>query len=477
MAPARVRWLIAGAFHPTPTGQRFPLTADTFGERLALATRGLSVTVKDRLGAGDASTYALQFDGLDAFSLSSVIESQPDLRALRALHEALSGTRPLAPEEAARLQATVGTGRLAEALNQARRSSPDARGAALSLLEEALFSTAKDLLQHPLVARLESAWRGLHWLWTHCPPHSGMGIEVLDVAPSGLEDALTASLEGPPLHCPDACFLVDGSGAPGTLSRWAALGEQASVPMVVALPLSLGDEGQRLASERDFHLPEAWSQLRADETSRWLCAAVNPVVVKAERQGTVRRECFTSPVFAVAALLAASFRDTHAFARLVGAGSATRAPAVWRPRGEGAPLATEVGLSLREQERLASRGLLGVSGWPDSDGVNLVAAPTVHAGRDATPLPAQLLTGRIVRMALELAERLPAQATREEVSAVCTRAAEAFLPTGTTKGGCELHGQIVPTGRGERGLHLRATLRPELAGTPLRLEFTVPLRG
>ena len=57
-------------------------------------------------------------------------------------------------------------------------------------------------------------------------------------------------------------------------------------------------------------------------------------------------------------------------------------------------MATEVGLSLREQERLAARGLAGVSGWWDSDAVLLAAAPTVYGGRDVTPLPAQLLTGR-----------------------------------------------------------------------------------
>jgi type VI secretion system protein ImpC len=195
----------------------------------------------------------------------------------------------------------------------------------------------------------------------------------------------------------------------------------------------------------------------------------------AEQHGEVRRECFTSPSLAVATLLAASFRDTRTFARVVGAGSGTRAPAVWRPQG-GSTVATEVGLSLREQERLAARGLLGVSGWWDSNSVLLAKAPTVYGGRDATVLPAQLLTGRILRLALEVTERLPAGASPDAVAAVFSRAAEAFLSTGTGRA-CQLHGQVVPTGNGERAVHVRASVRPELAGTHLQLEFTLPLRS
>jgi type VI secretion system protein ImpC len=120
--------------------------------------------------------------------------------------------------------------------------------------------------------------------------------------------------------------------------------------------------------------------------------------------------------------------------------------------------------------------LVGVSGWWDSDAVLLAAAPTVYGGRDATSLPAQLLTGRIVRLAQEIAERLPAGASPDAVSAVFTRAAEAFLPTGPGRA-CQLHGRVVPTGNGERGVHVSASLRPELAGTHVQLELTLPLPG
>ncbi|HEX8819630.1 MAG TPA: type VI secretion system contractile sheath large subunit [Archangium sp.] len=463
----RVRWLVAGAFLPSPSGRRFPLTADAFAEHFGRAARGLSVTVQDRIGSGDASTYEVSFDGLEGFRLSRVVDSLPDLRALRHLHDALSGARTLGPEEATRLKSVVGGGRLAlsvaEALRGAR-SPEDARRAVLARIEEALFATARDLLEHPLVKRLESTWRGLHWLWTHCPASAGMDIEVLDLESHQFLEGLTRSLDVPPLQRPDACFILDASADMDTLRRLAALGEEAWLPMVVAVP-----------NEKTEPLPaQAWNELRAEETSRWLCAALNPVVMMAEQQGEVRRECFASPVLAVAALLAASFRDTRTFARVVGPGSGTRAPAVWRPQG-GSTVATEEGFSLREQERLAARGLLGVSGWWDSDSVLLTKAPTVYGGRDATVLPAQLLTGRILRLALEVTERIPAGASPDAVAAVFTRAAETFLSTGTGRS-CQLHGQVVPTGNGTKGVHVRASVRPELAGTHLQLEFTLPLR-
>ncbi len=464
----RVRWLVVGAVLPVPSGRRFPLTADVFAEHLQRATSGLSVTVQDRIGSGDASTHEVSFDGLEAFTLSQVVESVPDLRALRNLRDALAGARTLGPEEAARLKSVVGGGRLATAVAEAPRGarSPDeARRAVLTCIEEALFDTARDILQHPLVARLESTWRGLHWLWTHCPPSAGMDIEVLDVEPHQLVEGLTRSLDVPPLQRPDACFILEANADMDTLRRLAALGEEAWLPVVVAVP-----------NEKTEPLPEeAWNRLRTEETSRWLCAALNPVVMMAEQQGEVRRECFASPTLAVASLLAASFRDTRTFARLVGPGSGIRAPAVWRPQAT-STLATEVCLSLREQERLAARGLSGVTGGWDSSSVLLAKAPTVYGGRDATPLPAQMLTGRIVRLAQELTERLPAGTSPDRVAAAFSKAAEAFLSTGTGHS-CQLHGQVVPTGNGTRSVHVRASVRPELAGTHLQLEFTLPLRG
>lgn len=461
----RVRWLVAGAFLPSPSGCRFLFSADSFAAQLSRAARGLNVAVPDRLGASDSNAYTVSFDGLGAFQLSQVVDSIPELRDLWVLRDAVASGRAPDPEVTSRLAATVGRGRLASALAEAFRGPrlpQDARATAISVIDEALFGTARDILQQPVFARLESAWRGVQWLHEHCPDDAGMDIEVLDVGPDRLLDALTTELDVRAIQRPDACFILEPITDVGTLQRLAALGEQAWLPMVVAVPPALPEMGA-----------DAWARLRREEASRWLCAVANPVVAMAEQHGPVRRECFTSPALAMAALLSASFRDTGTFARLVGPGSGTRAPAVWQPRA-GSTVGTEASLSLREQERLAAQGVSGVSGWWDSDAVSLAAAPTVYGGRDAVPLPAQLLTGRLVRLAQEIAELLPPNASTEAVSALFSRAAERFLATGRP-GLCRLDGRVVSLGSGERGVQVRAALKPELAGTYVQLDLSLPL--
>ncbi|NPC81816.1 hypothetical protein HPC49_26810, partial [Pyxidicoccus fallax] len=101
---ARVRWLVAGAFSPAPSGRRFHLTPESFGSELARAASGLRVTVPDRLGAGDTRTVELSFDKLRAFGLADLVTTIPELRALHALRDQLNSSdplRPLNPEEAA----------------------------------------------------------------------------------------------------------------------------------------------------------------------------------------------------------------------------------------------------------------------------------------------------------------------------------------------------------------------------------------
>jgi hypothetical protein len=147
---------------------------------------------------------------------------------------------------------------------------------------------------------------------------------------------------------------------------------------------------------------------------------------------------------------------------------------VWQPR-PGSTLATQEAFSLREQQQLASQGLLGVNGWWDSNVVLLLAAPTAYGGRDAASLPAQLLTGRLVRLAQELAERLPANASHDAVAALFSQAAET-LPFSGLGRTYQFQGRLVSTGNAARGVHIQAALSPELAGTRLQLEFTLPLR-
>ncbi|AEI63548.1 hypothetical protein LILAB_08185 [Corallococcus macrosporus] len=545
---ARVRWLVVGAFSPSPTGRRFPLTVHTFGDELTRAGTGLRVTVADRLGAGDSRTVELSFDRLRAFSLADVITRVPELRALQHLHEALATTDALGtltPEEAATRVATVtGPGRLPDAVAEALRAAstpppapaapaePSASGddlvetllsradastpatasravdaflrainprvpatpapavtpeaaqrqTARALVEEALLLTAKDLLRAEPVAHLESAWRGLKWLLDQVPASSGISVEVLDVARAGLLDAVQGALDAEPFERPDAVFVVDATEDVALLGRLAALGERAQLPVVAAVSAPLlgvapAELAVALEEERE-HVPEAWTALRQDESARWLCAVINRVVVASEGRGVARRVSFTSPALAVAAMLAASFRDTSAFARIMGQPGGLKAPAMWElPTGRdtGLGIPTEHFLPIRAQARLEERGILGLGSGRNADAVLLSAAPMVFGGGYAVPLPAQLLTGRIVRFATWVRDQLPAGTGGDDVDAIFSQAAEVFLFRGATENG-QLRGQLVATDNG-RGVHVTATVRPEHAGTRFQLAFTLPLRG
>jgi len=348
-----------------------------------------------------------------------------------------------------------------------------------ALVEEALLLTAKDLLSAEPVARLESAWRGLKWLLDQTPASSGISVEVLDVAGPGLLEAVQGALSAEPFDRPDAVFVLDATDDTAQLARLAALGERAQLPVVAAVPASLlgvapAELAVALEEERE-RVPEAWTELRQDESSRWLCAVINRVVVASEGRGVARRVSFTSPALAAAAMLAASFRDTSAFARILGQQGGLRAPSTWEVQG-GLSIPTEHFLPIRAQARLEERGVLGLGSGRNADAVLLAAAPTVYGGGYAVPLPAQLLTGRIVRFATWVRDQLPAGAAGEDVDAIFSQAAEVFLFRGATENG-QLRGELVATDSGGHGVHVTATVRPEHAGTRFQLAFTLPLRG
>ncbi|NTX38053.1 type VI secretion system contractile sheath large subunit [Myxococcus sp. CA033] len=537
---ARVRWLVAGAFSSTPSGRRFHVTSDTFASELAKAASHVRFIVPDRLGAEDTCALELSFERLRDFGVADVLTRIPALRDLHALRDKL--TPALSPEEAAkRVEAITGPGRLPEAVAAALRDAapppppapvptptPDdvalmetlltasepgspatasravdaflkalnprapasasstsapataARKSVRDLLDETVLRCATDVLIAEPVARLESAWRGLKWLVDQCPTAAGMAVEVLDVSRGDLLGVLDDALSSEPFDRPDAVFVVDTNDDVAVLARLAAMGERAQLPIVVAVaPSLLGlspDELSLGLEEGREQVSESWTELRQDESSRWLCAVVNRVVVASEARA--KRAAFTSPALAVAAMLASSFRDTSAFARIFGQAGGVRAPTTWEiPSGreKGLSIPTEVFLPIRAQAKLEEHGVLGLGSGRNADAVLLAAAPTVFGGGYAVPLPAQVLTGRIVRFATWVRDQLPPGSGSAEVSSIFSQAAEVFLFRGATEDG-QLKGEVVSTGNGH-GVHVTATVRPEHAGTRFQLAFTLPLRA
>ncbi|MFL5349015.1 MAG: type VI secretion system contractile sheath domain-containing protein [Hyalangium sp.] len=543
---ARVRWWVAGAFTPSPSGRKFLLTGDSFASELAKAASGLRATVPDRLGGAEHRTFELSFDKLRAFQAMDLIAAVPELKKLQALTEGFmkaDPSRPLTPEEgAARVAEVVGAGRLSNAVSAAlggkpeptppppstpaassqgggdlvgellasaeassptavakagvdsfikamapkaagpARMSPDARRAVRDAIELALIHTAKDLLAAEPVARLEAGWRGLKFLLEQCPTASGIAIEVVDVEPAQVPEALEQAVNAEPFERPDVCFVVDATDDVARLRKLASVAEEAQVPVVVAVtPALLGTTlGQLSTALEDAALGTQgdWAELRKDDSTRWLCPVLNRMVAASEKRGVLNRASFASPTFAVAAMLSASFQATSGFARITGQTGGLRAPGTWEPstgKEAGSAYPTEAFLSIRMQTRLSELGILGVGSGRNTDMLLLSVAPMACGNPHVMPLPAQILTGRIVRFALWVRDQLPAGSSAQDMSTLFSQAAEVFLFGGSPELG-KLEAQLVPGEGGNQLIKVAAAVKPEQAGTRFQLEFSLPLR-
>jgi type VI secretion system protein ImpC len=237
------------------------------------------------------------------------------------------------------------------------------------------------------------------------------------------------------------------------------------------LPTALDDE------ERST--PEAWVELRKDDSSRWLCPVLNRMVATSEKRGVLHRASFASPAFAVAAMLSASFQATGGFARITGQPGGLRASATWEPPGgrdAGSAYPTEAFLSIRAQTRLSELGILGLGSGRNTDMMLLSVAPMACGNAHVMPLPAQLLTGRIVRFALWVRDQLPAGSSAQDLSTLFSEAAEVFLFGGMSEPG-RLKADLVPGEGGTQLIQVEAAVRPEQADSArFHVAFALPLR-
>ncbi len=354
--------------------------------------------------------------------------------------------------------------------------------AARAMLEEAVFATARDVLTDPLVAPLEGAWRGLKLVLEQCPTAASIAVEVVDVAAAGLLQAFSADLSDDESERPDLYVVTDAVASVDTLNDLARAAEAQLAPVVVAVAPSIFGATTAAALAEAADAPgglvhEGWAALRTDETSRWLCAAVNRGVVFGEGAGVAHRVAFASPALALAAMLAASFRDTRAFARIFGGAGALEAPAtreVVAGREAGTAVPTEAFYSLRAQAALASAGLVGLGSPRNSSKITLSAAPTLRHSTDAVPLPAQMLTGRLVRFASWVRRELPASVSDSELASLFEQAAQVFILAGMGPG-AQLRAGVGRDEQNRRAVEIAVNVSAELAAIPYQFAFTLPL--
>lgn len=361
---------------------------------------------------------------------------------------------------------------------------------ARELIETAVFGAVNAILNHPSVTEPEALWRGLKLVVEQCPKRSGMLVEVVDVGPGQFESAIKACLDDEAMNRPDAFFVFDGfhhrSLVAEQLQSLASLAEDLHAPVVVGIGPAIfdvedaEDVNQVLRDAKpdaSAALPEGWADLRADEVSRWMSVVFNDPVVAVEGAGAARRSVFGNPVFVLAAMLAASFRHTGGFARIMGKDGSLKAPGlheVTKGREVGSTIPTAAFLSIKAQSELAELGIIGLGSGRNTDMIALSTVPTLRGSKDAVPLPAQILTGRLVRFGMWVAEQVPAGTPRDQVAKLFTDASTVFLFPGLSEG-ARLDAGVVDGSDGP-AIRLVATVSPRLAAIPFEVGFDLPLK-
>ncbi len=351
--------------------------------------------------------------------------------------------------------------------------------AARDHLDGIVAAAARAVLADPAVLARESLWRGLKLLHEQCPREPGPRVSLVDTDLAGLSAVLTQLEELEAMERPDAVFVAEPVRDLAPLGPLAGQASELMVPLVVSVaPEALGAadiDGLFALGDTPAGVSAAWTELRADEDTRWLAAVVNPVALVSEGNGAARRVLLGPPALALAALLSASERDTAGLASLARPG-AVRSPAVWEPTvgpDHGTSIPTGRFAALRAQGRLGLLGLIALGSPRGGDSLVVAACPVVHAAEDAGSLPAQILTGRIVRFSTWFRDQLTAGTSAQEVEVLFAQGAGVLLFPNLAPEAASLQVKVDATGT---AIDISATVHPAIAGLRLEIQFTLPLR-
>jgi type VI secretion system protein ImpC len=527
---ASVHWLVAGQFGLGQRGKTLSLTRADFNEVLEKARISVEATVPDRIGAGDTRKVPLKIDSLKALSLKNIVESSSELKDLLGKAEQVAKLKDPSKEEIGKI---IGAGKLLDQLAALSSPAPEpaksgeagdpdkmfekaavqektaksaidmfVRGTQSSsrnkakpaarvyrdTIEQAVYLAAGDVLRSEAVSRIETAWRGIRFLVQECPKDSKMVVQLLETDPEHLLEDLAARERGDDIDEPDCIFVPHDYASTASLGELADFAEQELMPIVVGVKPSLfgtedaaavPDNFEALEKARNEDLPEwaaTWDELRKRESTRWLCAVVNRVCLQSEGAGEAKRAVFASGVWGIAAMAAQSYRQSGGFARIFGKNGSLRAPAshtIEKGPHKDTAAPTEAFYAISPSEMLSRNGLLGLGSARNSDTLTLVKAPMVRGAGDAVPLPAQILTGRVVRFATWVKAQLPEGCDSKTANELFTTAASVFLFPGQD---AAAHVKAATMNiEGKAHVMVRAAANPAIAGIPFEIAFPLPL--
>lgn len=352
--------------------------------------------------------------------------------------------RPKSEEARSAVQQAVGT-LATQALGKANLVSEDVISsveAMIAELDRKLSAQLNMVLHHPEFQKLESAWRGLHYLVSNTETDSRLKIRVLNISKDEVAKSIKkfkgAAWDQNPLF---KKLYEDEFGSPGgepfgalvadfyfshmpkdveILKGMGQICAAAHCPLISAVDPSLMnmDSWQELANPRDltkiFQTPEyaSWRSLRESEDSRYIALTMPRVLSRLpygaktvpvegfafeEETGAGANSSYTwmNAAYAMGANINRAFKKYGWCASIRGVesgGAVESLPCHTFPTDDGGvamKCPTEIAITDRREAELSQNGLLPLCHWKNTDyavflGGQTLNEPTVYDDSDAT---------------------------------------------------------------------------------------------
>ena len=512
--PALMRWLIVGPFGDFLDGKLMTLgDGSSLADRLKSGALEFSVEVPDKFRGQGTTTITFPLQKLSGFSVSSVVAKVPLLRELTTLTSKIQTNSDTIDQ----ISKKVEPGVVADEIDRLTNNDPkpdsssgngdgvdkifdqvgaqdadEARSAIDSfvrasrknekkggvarpiarkvrdLIEAAVYQTAQSILRTAEVSTAESLLRGLSFFLGNCPNTSGIQVQIASCSAKNIGSKIESCVPDDLEEAFDAIFVPTALENIDQIVELAELGESLLCPIIAEVPrdvVRLDDLKASLDAleQNSSAVAEAWKTARDNESTRWITAVENAVVLKVEG-GVAKRLVLGSGVWALAAQFAKSYRLSGGFAHILGRTGSIQAPAMSISGDVSIP--TLALISLENQRRLAGLGITAIGSGRNDDQVILTRTPVVRASDDAPPLGSQIVTGRVVRFSRWVVGQVPNDATDDMVNEIFNEAARVFLFPSIG------HGSKISARRAEgSSIAIEATTDPNATGHALELGF------
>ena len=374
--------------------------ADNFDSRMKEIRPRLAFSVPDTMTGEGSLSVDLSFESMDDFLPGNVA------RKIGPLAELLAEREQIGKDVAASIETLI------------------------AQIDMKLSAQMSQILHHPGFRRLESAWRGLHYLVNHTETDEMLKIRVLNISKDELSEDLRqhqgndweqsaifkkvyeeefGQLGGTPFGCMVGDFYFSQSQADvDLLQAMAKVSSAAFAPFIAAADPALTQMStwQELANPRDLSkaltTPEyaAWRALRDSDDARYMGLAMprflarlpygantNPVEEFNFEEDMVHadhtRYVWANAAYAMAANINRSFKQYGWCARIRGveSGGVVGLPTLSFPADDGEldiKCSTEIAISDRREAELARHGLMPLVHRRNSDFAVFIGAQSLH---------------------------------------------------------------------------------------------------